>query len=389
MIGVGQGSNNNSILSAEDYLNRGVSKTYLSDHSGAIVDYSKAIEINPNFGLAYYNRGLSKRHLKDYNGAIVDYGKAIELKPKYVSAYVSRGASKAFLKDYNGAIADYSKAIELKPNGSLSYYNRGISKAFLKDYNGAIVDYGKAIELKPKYDSAYVNRGVSKIYLKDYNGAITDCTKAIEINSNYVLAYFNRGVSKYNLNDLEGACQDVIKAEELGYDVSKLINAVCVTPVEGVQESPNNPSFEIDLPEGYQIEQSDDLYNILTASKYSEGEVVGMIEIRYSDDWSFSTFTNEEFISEMIKTDKIKASSSMLFDNFRIHSKDKSYLKGVGNCFSSTYSGDYYENGLRITNLVVSFVRDAKLFTLIGSSPPEKFHSNQKEFLKAFDTFRL
>ena len=113
MIGVGQGSNNNSILSAEDYLNRGVSKTYLSDHSGAIVDYSKAIEINPNFGLAYYNRGLSKRHLKDYNGAIVDYSKAIELEPKYDSAYVNRGTTKTYLNDHRGAISDFTKAIEI------------------------------------------------------------------------------------------------------------------------------------------------------------------------------------------------------------------------------------------------------------------------------------
>ena len=75
-----------------------------------------------------------------------------------------------------------------------------------------------------------------------------------------------------------------------------------------------------------------------------------------------------------------------LFDNFKIHSKQKFYLKNIGNCFYASYSGDNYENGVRITNLVLQFVKNNKLFTLIGSSFPEDFSSNQKQFLKIFDT---
>jgi len=151
----------------------------------------------------------------------------------------------------------------------------------------------------------------------------------------------------------------------------------------------SKPSFDIDLPSGYQLEETDDEYNILTASKYTDGEIVGMIEIRYSDDWSFSTVINKEYISEMMKTDKLKASASMMFDNFKIHSKEKLYLKNVGSCFSSIYSGDYYTNGVRVTNLVVQFVKNDKLFTLIGSSFPDNFSSEHKSFLKSFDTFEL
>ena len=82
------------------------------------------------------------------------------------------------------------------------------------------------------------------------------------------------------------------------------------------------------------------MYHVLTATKYSVGEIVGMIEIRYSDECSFSTFTNEKYIFEMIKTDKFKTSSAMLFDDFKIYSKEKLYLKNVGNYFGSIYSSD-------------------------------------------------
>ena len=164
----------------------------------------------------YFYSAYNKYNLKDYYGAIADYNKAIELNPNDASAYYNRGISKDDLEDYYGAIADYNKAIELNPNDASAYYNRGISKRKLEDYYRAIADYNKAIELNPNYTNAYINRGVSKRKLKDYKGAIADYTKAIELDPDYALTYSNRGISKENLGDLTGACSDWKKAASLG-----------------------------------------------------------------------------------------------------------------------------------------------------------------------------
>ena len=37
------------------------------DYTGAIADYDKAIELDPNYALAYTNRGTTKAHLKQYS----------------------------------------------------------------------------------------------------------------------------------------------------------------------------------------------------------------------------------------------------------------------------------------------------------------------------------
>jgi len=104
---------------AEEYEKSGRKKYYLKDYAGAIADYTKAIELDPNDAKAYYNRGNSKKNLKDYKGAITDYTKAIELKPDYVDAYYNRGTSKWYLKqDY---CSDYKKACEL---GDCNNYNK-------------------------------------------------------------------------------------------------------------------------------------------------------------------------------------------------------------------------------------------------------------------------
>ena len=118
------------------YFNRAFDKEKKGDYLGAIADYTKAIEIDPEDIESYNNRGLVKHELEDYSGAIADYTKAIEINPTYyVDPYVNRGVAKYELNDYSGAIADYTKAIELFPKNKYAYFNRGFAKLELEKKN--------------------------------------------------------------------------------------------------------------------------------------------------------------------------------------------------------------------------------------------------------------
>ena len=203
--------------SAEDYyFNNGLKKYDLEDYKGAISNFSKSIELNPD-DASYFYRGRSKANLKKYKGSILDFTKAIKLNPDEPYYFFYRGVSKYFLKDYAGAIADYSKHIEQVTDDALSYAYRGTSKNYVKDYKGAIADYTKAIELDPDYASQnFCFRGISKNNLEDYKGAIADYTKAIELDPDFILAYSERGISNSNLGNKVGACADMKKAASLG-----------------------------------------------------------------------------------------------------------------------------------------------------------------------------
>ncbi|MDA9346996.1 tetratricopeptide repeat protein [bacterium] len=72
---------------ANEYFSMGLEKAFLEDYRGAMADYTKAIEIDPNYGLTYVTRGLIKHELEDYRGAIADYTKAIEIDPNNASGY--------------------------------------------------------------------------------------------------------------------------------------------------------------------------------------------------------------------------------------------------------------------------------------------------------------
>ena len=61
------------------YINRGIVKSDLGDRYGAIADYTKSIELNPNDSRAYWNRCLEKFRLGDNNGACRDARYALKL----------------------------------------------------------------------------------------------------------------------------------------------------------------------------------------------------------------------------------------------------------------------------------------------------------------------
>ena len=88
----------------------------------------------------YYYRGLEKGVYGDFRGAIQDFTKAIDINPNDANAYYYRGLAKSDLDDFRGAIQDFTKAIDIDPNDANAYHNRGIVKGILLDTNGACLD---------------------------------------------------------------------------------------------------------------------------------------------------------------------------------------------------------------------------------------------------------
>ena len=125
---------------------------------------------------------LDAQSIYVFNSAIINFTKAIKLDPKYTNAYLNRGSTYNELKKYPEAIADFTKAIELDPKYVFAYNGRGAAYSALEKYPEATADYTKAIELDPKYADAYCNRGFAYGIQQKYAEAITDNTKAIELD---------------------------------------------------------------------------------------------------------------------------------------------------------------------------------------------------------------
>lgn len=133
---------------AELYICRGNVWYNKKEYNEAISDYNKAIEINPNYALAFYNRGFVWIFREEYDKAIEDYNKAIEIDPNDVSAYVIKGSIFRAMKEYDKAIENYNKAIEIDSNYANAYYNRGLAKKEQNvDLKGGKQDFEIYLEL--------------------------------------------------------------------------------------------------------------------------------------------------------------------------------------------------------------------------------------------------
>jgi tetratricopeptide (TPR) repeat protein len=213
-----QSKNERNKTLAETWNQFGRIKKEEGDLDGALHGYDKAIELNPNFATAYGNRGFTKKAKGNLDGALIDFNKAIELNPDSGTVYNNRGLVKKEKNDLDGAMADFNKAIELEPNLTATYVNRGNIKRAKGDLNGALDDYGKAIELKPDSAGAYNSRGELKRGKGDLEGALQDYNKAIELKPDSAVYFSNRGLAKLSKRDLEGAFVDCNKAIELKPD---------------------------------------------------------------------------------------------------------------------------------------------------------------------------
>lgn len=163
-----------------------------------------------------YFVSASEKHQKgEFDSAIADYTKAIQLQPDYPYAYNDRGAARASRGDLDGAIADYNKAIQLKPDIAYAYNNRGIVRVSRGDLDGAIADYTQAIQLQPDYANAYNNKGVAHVGKDDFNAAIADYTQAIRLKSDFFESYYNRGEIYFVQREYDKSLSDFKKFNDL------------------------------------------------------------------------------------------------------------------------------------------------------------------------------
>jgi len=129
---------NRNGLAAGIYNNRGVAYGSKGEYDKAILDCTKAIEIDPRFGLAYCNRGAAYYEKGEYDQAILDYTKAIEIDPRYAKAYNNRGVAYGAKGKDDCAMLDYDKAIKIDPKFAQAYCNRGADYSAKGEHERAI-----------------------------------------------------------------------------------------------------------------------------------------------------------------------------------------------------------------------------------------------------------
>ena len=160
------GKNSSPSEQALEFTRQGVDAIQKGNIEAAINHYDKAIENNPNLGIAYINRGYAYFIKGNLTQAIKDASKAIEMDPASIDAYGVRGDSHFQNENLEEAIADYSKAIELNPKLAGAYRKRASVYHVKGQLLRAIDDYETYIRVAPNApDRANIQASID--YLND------------------------------------------------------------------------------------------------------------------------------------------------------------------------------------------------------------------------------
>jgi tetratricopeptide (TPR) repeat protein len=161
-------------------------------------DYERAATINPRSAVPHYYLGklytstlgvlfdTDSHSAQKKADALAEYTKALQINPRFFLAYEQRAEIYSARKLYGDAVRDYDKAIEMDPNSSVEYNDRGLAKSELNDVYGAISDFGDAIRTSDGpslfLKLTYENRADAYVKSKQYEQAIQDLTEAIKLS---------------------------------------------------------------------------------------------------------------------------------------------------------------------------------------------------------------
>ncbi|KYM81250.1 Mitochondrial import receptor subunit TOM70 [Atta colombica] len=189
-------------------------------------DFEKAVEYNPNFGIAYaqkcytdyrfavFNRdiGLAEVAVKDFERALEKYPNP----PECIYCYISYAQMMSETQQFEKADTYYAKALEQDPDNATVYVHRGLLQL---QWNGNVdktVEYiHKALELDEKCELAYeslgsieVQRGNIEEAIRLFDKALVLCRTFMELTHIYSL----RDAAKAQLNIKNRLGMDVIRS---------------------------------------------------------------------------------------------------------------------------------------------------------------------------------
>ncbi|OQY41505.1 MAG: hypothetical protein B6242_17295 [Anaerolineaceae bacterium 4572_78] len=133
---------------------------------------------------SYYRQGNVYLEDEKYDQAIVAYTQAILLEPNYAEAYNNRAWAYVHKGDYDLALSDVTTAINFDKTQAYMYDTRGFvyyRKGYSKE---ALMDYTKAILLEPARADFYNGRARVHEEMDNVAKAMDDYKKVMRLNNN-------------------------------------------------------------------------------------------------------------------------------------------------------------------------------------------------------------
>ena len=153
-----------------EYLDKGIEELRTGDLNIALDNMNKSIELRNDWDISYFYRAVVHQALKNFDEAILDYTKALQINPKMTDAYYNRAEILLSRKDVENpdlerAVADLEKAIELDDKFVSALFAMGAAQKKLGNYNKSLEYLDRVLAIEP---DAIMAKALKKLILKKY-----------------------------------------------------------------------------------------------------------------------------------------------------------------------------------------------------------------------------
>ena len=154
----------------KEYLDKGIEELRTGDLDIALDNMNKSIELRNDWDISYFYRAVVNQALKNFDDALLDYTKALQINPKMTDAYYNRAEILLSRKDIESpdierAVADLEKAIELDDKFVSALFAMGAAQKKLGNYNKSLEYLDRVLAIEP---DAIMAKALKKLILQKY-----------------------------------------------------------------------------------------------------------------------------------------------------------------------------------------------------------------------------
>lgn len=154
----------------KEYIDKGIEEIHQGKFEDAIENITKSIELKNDWEIPYFYRAVANQALEKWDDAMLDYTKALQINDKMTDAYYNKAKITLSRKDIANpdikkAISDLEKALELDDKFVDALFAMAAAYKKLGDYHKSLEYLEKLLEIEPQAVNA---RALKKLILQKY-----------------------------------------------------------------------------------------------------------------------------------------------------------------------------------------------------------------------------
>jgi eukaryotic-like serine/threonine-protein kinase len=179
--------------------------------------FSKAADLDSNFGLAYAGMAIASRNLGEEQAAEKYIKEAMRHIDRMTERerYRTRGMFYFLTRNHQQCVEEYGALVTRYSADVAAHNNRGICYTNLRDFPKAIEEMKRATEILPKRLVYRFNLALYRSYAGDFQTAEREVRAALQLNPSYEKGYLTLAYTQLGQNQLDQAAETYSKLEKV------------------------------------------------------------------------------------------------------------------------------------------------------------------------------